>query len=73
MTKLFLLSKGLVYANRTNNSELKNWLYNNLGNICFDKKRIQKIYYYKKSLDYSKRIGDSVQIVFTNLNITHDC
>lgn len=68
----FYYQKGLVYANRTNNSELKNWLYNNLGNIyCFDKKEYKKgIYYYKKSLDYSKRIGDSVQIVFTNLNIT---
>jgi hypothetical protein len=39
----FLLSKGLVYANKTNNSELKNWLYNNLGNIyCFDKKEYKK-------------------------------
>jgi two-component system NarL family sensor kinase len=68
----FYYQKGLVYADKTNNSELKNWLYNNLGNIyCFDKKEYKKgIYYYKKSLDYSGKIGDSVQIVFTNLNIT---
>ncbi|WP_415583336.1 ATP-binding protein [Flavobacterium frigoris] len=68
----FYYQKGLVYADRTNNSELKNWLYNNLGNIyCFDKKQYEKgIQYYKKSLDYSKKNKDSVQIVFTKLNIT---
>jgi two-component system NarL family sensor kinase len=68
----FYYQKGLVYADRTNNSELKNWLYNNLGNIyCFDKKQYEKgIKYYKKSLDYSKKSKDSVQLVFTKLNIT---
>lgn len=68
----FYYQKGLVYADRTNNSKLKNWLYNNLGNIyCFDKKQYEKgIQYYKKSLNYSKKNKDSVQIVFTKLNIT---
>jgi signal transduction histidine kinase len=68
----FYYKKGLLYADRTTNDELKNWLYNNLGNIyCFDKKEYKKgIYYYKKSLDYSSKIADSAQIVFTNLNIT---
>ncbi|TDE03863.1 sensor histidine kinase [Flavobacterium hiemivividum] len=68
----FYYKKGLLYADKANNDELKNWLYNNLGNIyCFDKKEYKKgIYYYKKSLDYSRKVGDSVQIVFTNLNIT---
>lgn len=67
----FYYKKGLIYANRTNDDELKNWLYNNLGNIyCFDKKEYSTgIYYYKKSLDYSTKIGDSAQLVFTNLNI----
>jgi hypothetical protein len=38
-TKLLLLSKGLVYAKQNTNDKLKNWLYNNLGNIyCFDKR-----------------------------------
>jgi hypothetical protein len=42
--KAFLLSKGLVYANRTTNDKLKNWLYNNLGNIyCFDKKNMKRL------------------------------
>lgn len=68
----FYYKKGLIYADRTNNSELKNWLYNNLGNIyCFDKKEYKTgIYYYKKSLEYSEKIADSSQLVFTNLNIT---
>ncbi|MDZ4331644.1 MAG: ATP-binding protein [Flavobacterium sp.] len=68
----FYYNKGLIYANKTNNDVLKNWLNNNLGNIyCFDKKQYEKgIYYYKKSLQYSTKIHDSAQIVFTKLNIT---
>jgi signal transduction histidine kinase len=68
----FYYNKGLVYAKRTNNNQLKNWLYNNLGNIyCFDKKQYEKgIVCYKKSLEYSKKINDFSQTVFTKLNIT---
>ena len=64
--------KGLVYANKTKNDLLKNWLNNNLGNIyCFDKKQYEKgIYYYKKSLEFSTKSRDSSQIVFTKLNLT---
>jgi len=67
----FYYTKGLMYADKTNDDELKNWLNNNLGNIyCFDKKEYQKgIYHYKKSLEYSIKIKDSAQIVFTNLNL----
>jgi signal transduction histidine kinase len=68
----FYYNKGLVYANKTDNYQLRNWLYNNLGNIyCFDKKQYEKgIFYYKKSLEYSKKTNDISQIVFTKLNIT---
>jgi signal transduction histidine kinase len=68
----FYYHKGLMYADKTNDDELKNWLNNNLGNIyCFDKKEYQKgIYHYKRSLQYSTNIKDSAQIVFTNLNLT---
>ena len=64
--------KGLTYANKTDNDMLKNWLNNNLGNIyCFDKKQYKKgIEHYKKSLQYSTKIKDSVQILFTKLNLT---
>jgi two-component system NarL family sensor kinase len=68
----FYYQKGLVYANRTNNNQLKNWLNNNLGNIyCFNRKDYVKgISYYKKSLEYSIKSSDSAKIVFTKLNIT---
>lgn len=68
----FYYNKGLIYADKTNDDELKNWLNNNLGNIyCFDKKQYEKgIYHYKRSLQYSTNIKDSAQIVFTNLNLT---
>lgn len=68
----YYYKKGLVFAEKTNNHQLKNWLYNNLGNIyCFDKKEYEKgIQYYKKSLEYSSKIHDSTEIVFTKLNIT---
>ncbi|MEN9907030.1 MAG: hypothetical protein RLZZ540_171 [Bacteroidota bacterium] len=69
---LFYYKKGIIYANRTNNHHLKNWINNNLGNIyCFDKKEYAKgIYYYKKSLKYSTKIADSSEIILTKLNIT---
>lgn len=68
----YYYKKGLVFAERTSNHQLKNWLYNNLGNIyCFDKKEYETgINYYKKSLKYSSKTRDSTEIVFTKLNIT---
>jgi signal transduction histidine kinase len=68
----FYYNKGLIYASKTSNDELKNWLYNNLGNIyCFDKKQYKTgIYYYKKSLAYSKKTKNTEQVFFTKLNIT---
>lgn len=67
----FYYNKGLIYADKTNDSKLKNLLHNNLGNIyCFDKKEYQKgIAHYKKSLEYSAKANDSSQLVLTNLNI----
>lgn len=68
---LFYYKKGNIYANKTNNDHLKNWINNNLGNIyCFDKKEYAKgIYYYKKSLEYSTKTADSSEIYLTKLNI----
>jgi signal transduction histidine kinase len=68
----FYYKKALLYADRTTNDDLKNRIYNNLGNIyCFDKKEYEKgIHCYQKSLDYSKKIGDNPQVLLTNLNIT---
>jgi len=68
---IFFYKKGLIYANKTNNDTIKNYLNNNLGNVyCFEKKEYQKgINYYKKSLEYSQKAADTCQIVFTKLNI----
>lgn len=63
--------KALLYANKCNDDEIKNWIHNNLGNIyCFDKKEYSKgIYHYEKSLAYSHRSKDYFQSVLTKLNI----
>lgn len=64
-------NKGLVFANRTQNDSIKNWLNNNLGNMyCFEKKQYEKgLVYYERSLGYSQRTKDSAQMVFTKLNM----
>ncbi|MBK0368975.1 tetratricopeptide repeat-containing sensor histidine kinase [Flavobacterium agrisoli] len=69
---LYYYSKGLIYAEKTNNPNLLKQIYNNLGNIyCFDKKNYSKgIDYYKKSLRFSAIAKDSVQILSTEMNIT---
>lgn len=63
---------GLHYVNKTNDFELKNRFYNNLGNIyCFDKKQYDLgIHYYKKSLEQSQKVLNKKQIFQTKLNIT---
>jgi len=69
---LFYYNKGLFFANRTKETELKNFLHNNLGNIYFfDKKNFKKgVYHYNKSLGYSTQTKDTVKMVFTKINIT---
>ena len=69
---LYYYNLGLYYVNKTNNYNLKNQFYNNLGNIyCFDKKQYDKgIYYYQKSLNLSQRVLNKKQVFQTKLNIT---
>lgn len=68
---IFFYNKGLTYANRTENDTLKDWLYNNLGNMYFFEKREYEkgINYYKKALEFSEKRADTTQLVFTKLNI----
>lgn len=65
-------NKALLYANFTKNDTIKQNINNNLGNMfCFEKKQYKEgIYCYWKALEYSKKINDSSQMAFTNLNIT---
>ncbi|ESU28235.1 signal transduction histidine kinase [Flavobacterium limnosediminis JC2902] len=64
-------SKGLQFANLTTNDTLKGWLHNNLGNLyCYRKINFSKgVQSYKKALFYAKKIKDTTEIAFTNLNI----
>ena len=72
---LFYYNKSLFYADKTNNSNLKNKLNNNLGNIyCFDKKQFERgLNHYKKSIALSTKIKDSSQIYFTTINLIWAC
>ncbi|WP_232735285.1 response regulator [Flavobacterium sp. 5] len=58
--------------NLTQNDTIKQRVNNNLGNMfCFEKKKYDEgIQYYRKAIEYSKKISDSSQIAFTNLNLT---
>jgi signal transduction histidine kinase/ActR/RegA family two-component response regulator len=69
---IFFNNKALLYANKIGNDTLKDWINNNLGNIySFEKKQYEKgIKYYKKSLEYSQKRKDTIQMVVTKLNIT---
>lgn len=69
---IFYYNKGLLHANKTDNSRIKNWLNNNLGNAYFfgKKEYVKGINYYKKSLEYSQKTADTSRIIFTKLNIT---
>ncbi len=64
-------NKALQHANNTDNEQLKNWIYGNLGsayyytNIDVNK----AISFYKKSLDFAITRKDSVQIAYTKFNI----
>ncbi|PKB18951.1 signal transduction histidine kinase [Flavobacterium sp. 5] len=69
---IFYYEKALVYVNLTQNDTIKQRVNNNLGNMfCFEKKKYDEgIQYYRKAIEYSKKISDSSQIAFTNLNLT---
>jgi signal transduction histidine kinase/CheY-like chemotaxis protein len=69
---IFYYNKALIFANFTNNDSIKERINNNLGNMyCFEKKECEKgIKFYKRALEFSKKIPDSSQMAMTNLNIT---
>jgi signal transduction histidine kinase/ActR/RegA family two-component response regulator len=64
-------NKALQHADNTENEQLKNWIYGNLGsayyytNIDVNK----AISFYKKSLDFAISKNDSIQIAYTKFNI----
>lgn len=64
--------KALVFANKSKNDTVKDWINNNIGNVHnFDKKNYREsITYYKKSLAYSEKLRDTAEILYTKLNLT---
>lgn len=63
--------KALYHANLTDNDSIKDWVNNNLGGLYSYRKNDFKtsIKYYKKALFYSEKIKDSIEIMYTRLNI----
>lgn len=63
--------KGIKHANLTQNDSIKQWLYNNLGNVfAYRKIDITKsILYYKKALSYAIKIKDEIEINYIKQNI----
>ena len=64
-------NKALYHANLTDNDSIKDWINNNLGSLYSYRKNDFKksIEYYKKALYYSEQIKDSIEIMYTRLNI----
>ncbi|MCG9792963.1 response regulator [Flavobacterium algicola] len=65
-------NKGIVYAEKAKNDTIKNYIYNNLGNIYwFNKKDTEKgISFLKDALHFVETNKDSTKIVLIKLNIT---
>ena len=63
--------KALLYAQRSSNDTIKDWVHNNIGNVYnFDLKDYKKgIFHYKKSLDYAEKRRDTAEIIFTKTNL----
>lgn len=63
--------KALYHANRAANDSIRDWVNNNLGNYFSYRKNNfkQSIIYYKRGLFYAEKINDSIEIMYTKLNI----
>ncbi|WP_339886945.1 ATP-binding protein [uncultured Flavobacterium sp.] len=63
--------KGINHANLTENDSVKQWLYNNLGNVySYSKGDIAKsILYYKKALTFAIKIKDEIEVNYIKQNI----
>lgn len=70
---IFYYEKGIVYVDKSDNKILRNWFYNNIGNIyCFNLKQYDKgLLYLKKAVFYAAKVPDSAQIFTSSLNIAY--
>lgn len=64
-------NKALVFANKTENDSIKDWIYNNLGAVYayYENNTEKGLEYYKKGLVYTEKTKDPIQITYNSLNI----
>lgn len=64
-------NKALMFANKTDNDTVKDWIYNNLGAVYayYENNTEKGIQYYEKGLIYTERTKNPVQIAYNSLNI----
>jgi signal transduction histidine kinase len=68
---IYYYEKGIEYAHKSNNNELLDFLYNNLGNVYFFRLNdAQKgLEYYTKCYQYSNKNGVKEDIAYSEVNI----
>ena len=64
-------NKALFHAEKTDNDQLKNWIYGNLGSTYYysNNDALKGIEFYRKALKYALQIKDTTQIAYTKFNI----
>lgn len=64
-------NSGIDYAKLAKNDTIKNYLYNNIGNLYYFRLKDSKkgLYYYQKSYNLSKRIDTERDIAFAEINL----
>lgn len=62
---------GLKYANIAKNDTLRNYIYNNMGNLYYFKFKdaIKGLYFYKKCYEISKRVDAPIDVAFSEINL----
>jgi signal transduction histidine kinase/CheY-like chemotaxis protein len=65
-------NKALFHANKTNNDSIKCWVNNNIGNVySYRENNFKKsLPFYLEGLKYSEKMKDSIEIMYSNLNIS---
>ncbi|CCG52845.1 Probable hybrid two-component system sensor histidine kinase and response regulator receiver [Flavobacterium indicum GPTSA100-9 = DSM 17447] len=64
-------NSGLKYANIAKNDTLRNYIYNNMGNLYYFKFKdaIKGLYFYKKCYEISKRVDTPIDVAFSEINL----
>lgn len=62
---------GLKYADIAKNDTLRNYIFNNMGNLYYFKFKdaIKSLYFYKKCYEISKRVDAPIDVAFSEINL----